>query len=219
MTEMLWKYRHAMGIGLVIIMHAVGLTSILLDPESPLLPLTPVNLWLCGSVAVLLHVLEARKDLIWMLAVYRLVLELNAGGEHRLAIWHLHILQFRRSGLGYTLGHWHELVASGLGQRHVPQALDQSRMLLALGTGVVMVGIDALIEPLAPALRFWAFEQHPVPAANYVSWWVLGTIAGACWRVPNPCLIPPRWSCLACKWYSLLHCCFSLPPDLLIFLI
>ena len=53
------------------------------------------------------------------------------------------------------------------------------RMLLALGTGVVMVGIDALIEPMAPALRFWTFEQHPVPAANYVSWWVLGTMAGA----------------------------------------
>lgn len=181
MTEMLWKYRHAMSIGLVVIMHAVGLTSILLDPESPLLPLTPVNLWLCGSVAVLMHGLEARKDLIWMLAVYTLGFGIECVGVN--TGWpfgtYTYLQNFGAQAWGtpWVIGMNWLLLA--LGSVTFLRRWTKHRMLLALGTGVVMVGIDALIEPLAPALRFWAFEQHPVPAANYVSWWVLGTIAGA----------------------------------------
>ena len=180
MTEMLWKYRHAMGIGLVIIMHAVGLTSILLDPYSPLLPLTPVNLWLCGSFAVLLHLIEAKKDLIWMLAVYVLGFGIECVGVNT----------------GWPFGTYAYLPNFGAQAWETPWVIGMNWLLLALGsvtllrrwtsnwvlqalgTGVVMVAVDGLIEPLAPALGFWAFELDPVPAANYVSWWVLGTLAG-----------------------------------------
>ena len=82
-------------------------------------------------------------------------------------------------------------------------------MLLALGTGVVMVGIDALIEPLAPALGFWAFEQHPVPAANFVSWWILGTVAGAALSRTQPVRNPTALVLLAMQvlfFVALLFC-------------
>ena len=181
MTAMLWKYRHAMGMGLVIIMHAVGLTSILLDPESPLLPLTPVNLWLCGGAAVFLHLVAVKKDILWMLAVYVLGFGIECVGVN--TGWpfgtYAYLPNFGAQAWGtpWVIGMNWLLLA--LGSVTLLRRWTHHWMLLALGTGLVMVGIDALIEPLAPALGFWAFEQHPVPAANYVSWWILGTIAGA----------------------------------------
>ena len=42
--------------------------------------------------------------------------------------------------------------------------------------GLLMVMLDVLIEPVAIALNFWAWEAEAVPFENYVAWFVLSTI-------------------------------------------
>ena len=41
---------------------------------------------------------------------------------------------------------------------------------------VLMVFIDLFIEPVAPILDFWEFEDNIVPASNYVGWFFTGII-------------------------------------------
>jgi putative membrane protein len=40
--------------------------------------------------------------------------------------------------------------------------------------GFLMVLLDVLIEPIAPKLDFWAFENLAVPIQNYTAWFFFG---------------------------------------------
>lgn len=41
---------------------------------------------------------------------------------------------------------------------------------IVLLASLLMVGIDYVIEPVAPTLDFWRFEDNPVPFSNYRDW-------------------------------------------------
>ena len=44
---------------------------------------------------------------------------------------------------------------------------------------ILMIGLDLLIEPVAPLLGFWIFDLHKVPLQNYLGWFVIGMITQA----------------------------------------
>lgn len=44
----------------------------------------------------------------------------------------------------------------------------------ALVSGALMLMLDILIEPVAPILDFWAFENLNVPIQNYTAWFFFG---------------------------------------------
>ena len=41
---------------------------------------------------------------------------------------------------------------------------------------ILMIGLDLLIEPVAPLLGFWIFDLQIVPLQNYIGWFVIGII-------------------------------------------
>jgi putative membrane protein len=41
---------------------------------------------------------------------------------------------------------------------------------------VFMILLDLLIEPVAPLLGFWVFDNEQVPVQNYVGWFVIGIV-------------------------------------------
>jgi len=41
---------------------------------------------------------------------------------------------------------------------------------------ILMIGLDLLIEPVAPLLGFWIFDLQKVPLQNYLGWFVIGMI-------------------------------------------
>ena len=44
---------------------------------------------------------------------------------------------------------------------------------------ILMIGLDLLIEPVAPLLCFWIFDLQKVPLQNYLGWFVIGMITQA----------------------------------------
>ena len=44
---------------------------------------------------------------------------------------------------------------------------------------IFMIGLDLLIEPVAPLLGFWIFDLQKVPLQNYLGWFVIGIITQA----------------------------------------
>jgi len=44
---------------------------------------------------------------------------------------------------------------------------------------ILMIGLDLLIEPVAPLLGFWIFDLQKVPLQNYLGWFVIGVITQA----------------------------------------
>ena len=54
--------------------------------------------------------------------------------------------------------------------RSVVTRFTQNNWLTILLASLLMVGIDYVIEPVAPILDFWRFEENPVPFSNYRDW-------------------------------------------------
>ena len=54
--------------------------------------------------------------------------------------------------------------------------ITESPILNSLLTGIAMVGLDILIEPVAISLNFWQWEAPEVPLENYISWFALSFI-------------------------------------------
>ena len=44
---------------------------------------------------------------------------------------------------------------------------------------ILIIGLDLLIEPVAPLLGFWIFDLQKVPLQNYLGWFVIGMITQA----------------------------------------
>ena len=48
--------------------------------------------------------------------------------------------------------------------------------IVVLLASLLMVGIDYLIEPVAPTLDFWRFEENPVPFSNFRDWFFVAVL-------------------------------------------
>ena len=52
----------------------------------------------------------------------------------------------------------------------------KNKWVLALLSSVLMVLIDMVIEPIAPELDFWKWENNVIPLSNYRDWFLIGII-------------------------------------------
>ncbi|MCE2741469.1 MAG: carotenoid biosynthesis protein [Sphingobacteriales bacterium] len=59
----------------------------------------------------------------------------------------------------------------------------------AIIAAIFMVILDVLIEPVAPKLNFWAFENLQVPVQNYTAWFFFG-FAFCYWMLKGGLLKP-----------------------------
>ena len=57
----------------------------------------------------------------------------------------------------------------------VSRFIDNDWVIVLLAS-LLMVGIDYLIEPVAPTLDFWRFEENPVPFSNFRDWFFVAVL-------------------------------------------
>jgi putative membrane protein len=55
----------------------------------------------------------------------------------------------------------------------------KNKYVSVLMGAILMIGLDLLIEPVAPLLGFWIFDLQKVPLQNYLGWFVIGMITQA----------------------------------------
>lgn len=163
---------------IMIILNAVGVTGILLGFGDTILQFTALNLLISGMLAAWLD--WDSRSLLWLCAA--------AGG------W---IVECIGVHTGWLFGAYHYGQGLGLQVAGIPLIMGvlwfvtlmgfghwANRWLLqfklsaqphkvgiALVAATLMMGLDALIEPVAIQSGWWEWAQGDVPWTNYASWW------------------------------------------------
>lgn len=184
-----FKNRFQLSLFLLVVIYAVGITTVILGHAVSLMKLTPYNL--IFATAVLLYNAEGmgRKYIAWfaVVAVSGYLVELlgiKTGlifGEYSYG-----------RGLGLKLFdvpliigiNWAILVfatAALIQQYSIP------KWLKAAISATLMVAYDVLLEPVAIHFDFWQWAGGSIPLQNYAAWWVIGflMLLGAFYFVKN----------------------------------
>ncbi|MBL7981128.1 MAG: carotenoid biosynthesis protein [Flavobacteriales bacterium] len=177
MKTLIQRLDHRHGIGLVLILHVVGVLAL----ASPLAPwvvaLTPLNLLLTAAAMAVFAKLDRRTVLfafvVGALGYFVEVLGVWTGrvfGEYAYG----DVLGFKLLNVPVLIGlNWSMLVFA--------IGVPLSRTSLPVWTKVLlgslaMVALDLLIEPVAIHLGFWNWEQTTVPLQNYVAWGLVSAL-------------------------------------------
>ena len=64
------------------------------------------------------------------------------------------------------------LIAGGLSSKFIKR----SKFLFIIVGSLLMLFLDLLIEPIAPVLDFWEFNNSVVPLSNYRGWFITGLV-------------------------------------------
>lgn len=177
MRTLVQRLDHRHGIGLVLILHLVGLVA-LATPLAPwVVPLTPVNLLLTAAAMALFAKLDRRTVLfafvVGALGYFVEVLGVWTGrvfGEYQYG----DVLGVKLLNVPLLIGlNWSMLVfAVG-----VPLSRTSLPVWVKMVLGsLAMVALDLLIEPVAIHLGFWNWEQTTVPVQNYVAWGLVSAV-------------------------------------------
>lgn len=160
------------AIGLVLILHTVGLLALASPLAHWVLPLTPLNLVLTAGVMVLFQRQLDRRTvalalLLGTLGYFVEVLGVWTGrvfGEYSYG----EVLGLKVLNVPLLIGLNWALLVFAIGVPMARTTLPRwAKVLLSSGA---MVALDLLIEPVAIRLGFWSWEQVTVPLQNYVAW-------------------------------------------------
>lgn len=177
MKTLIQRLDHRHGIGLVLILHIVGLLA-LASPLAPwVISLTPVNLLVTAAAMAVFAKLDRRTVLfafvVGALGYFVEVLGVWTGrvfGEYQYG----DVLGFKLLNVPLLIGlNWSMLVFA-VGVPLSRTALPVWAKVL-IGS-IAMVALDLLIEPVAIHLGFWNWEQPTVPLQNYVAWGLVSAL-------------------------------------------
>ena len=67
-------------------------------------------------------------------------------------------------------------VMLSISARGVVQRFFKLSIMKIIVSSLLMVGLDILMEPLAPELGYWSFDLMVAPLSNYVGWFILSVL-------------------------------------------
>ncbi|MFT5914171.1 MAG: putative membrane protein [Bacteroidia bacterium] len=151
-----------------------------LSPFDSFASLTPCNLLLTCGILLFFHRDWNKSFLFFTLFCFLTGFFVEVGGVHTGII-------FGEYSYGATLGwkffdvpliigiNWLVLVYStGIILSKLRIANWQKALLL----GIIMTGIDILIEPVAIQLGFWSWSEMVIPTQNYIAWLMVSCLLG-----------------------------------------
>lgn len=166
---------HGIGIGVLVILHIVGIVGLHLDNWEPLFrTLTPVNLIVSTAVVLAFH---REWNLGFVLALAGTfafgfgleVLGVKTGwifGEYQYGA----TLGVKVAEVPLTMGlNW---LVPVYGIAKILERFDWHLVVKAAVGAVMMVALDLFIEPTAIQLDFWQWAGNTIPIQNYLAWLV-----------------------------------------------
>ena len=166
---------------ILIIFYLVGVVGISISPVD-FAKLTPFNLLLTLVIMLWCHPQKNLFLYVNLLFIFIASFTLEYVGVNTGIIFGNYAYG---ASLGPKIGHtpiligvnWIIVVYSSV---HLVQTITKKLNLklkaipAALIAGLFMVTLDAVIEPMAPKLDFWAFENLVIPIQNYTAWFFFG---------------------------------------------
>lgn len=168
------------AIVILIIFHLVGLVGISLIDVKLFAALTPLNLLLSLFLVWINHRSKTNQTGLLLLFVSCFVLG--------------YLVEVLGTKTGFPFGNYHYGPALGPQLVGVPLIIGVNWFLMVMGSGFVMkkltgsfwlrivggaalmTGVDLAIEPLAPILDFWYWQDGFAPIMNYLGWFGVSVI-------------------------------------------
>ena len=189
MIEKIIKYPKAklIAILIIIVLHTVGLIGIGILKNGNIITLTWVNLTVTFCIGLLFF--EARfRHLIWPLLLAVIIgivtegIGVNTGylfGDYKYGT----LLGFKIYNVPFTIG----LLWAGLNvaAKNFAGRITNRPVFIAVFAAVLMVIFDVVMEPVAMALNFWAWDQNTIPIFNYLSWFFVSLLIQVLWMKVN----------------------------------
>jgi putative membrane protein len=164
----------------LIIFYLIGAVGISINPNFA--ALTPFNLLVTAIILLYLH---PEKDLLFFINLFFVFvgawfLEMigTTTGIIFGAYKYGNSLGFKLNqtpiiiGLNWIIVAYSSIITVDVLAKHFKIKLHE--IMGALLAAILMVLLDILIEPVAPKLDFWAFENLVVPIQNYTAWFFFG---------------------------------------------
>jgi bisanhydrobacterioruberin hydratase len=169
----------------LVLFHIIGLFLFLRSDSAS--DLTWMNLLLCGTLVFLTEPMRLKS---WLLAVVIVLggflIELigtktgylfgdYAYGES---------LGWRLFGVSVIIGvNWYAIV---LASANIARYFKVNVFLQAIIAGLLCVGLDVVIEPVAIKYGFWTWENGDIPLFNYVTWFFFSVLFSLLYLKSSP---------------------------------
>ena len=166
---------------IILLFHLCGMVGISYGNKEFFLAFTPINLFISF---VLLFVNQKQLEskelksafLIFFIGMISEILGVNYGlifGDYV----YLDNLGFKIFGVPVLIGVNWIILTFITGS--LSSFIFKNKYVSIFMGAIFMIGLDLLIEPVAPLLGFWIFDLQKVPLQNYIGWFVIGIITQA----------------------------------------
>ncbi|MEL7123318.1 MAG: carotenoid biosynthesis protein [Bacteroidota bacterium] len=168
------------GIIVLAIVYAVGITAISLNINDNFIYLTPYNLLFSIGLVLWFHPEWSINRVIYLAICFFLGYFYEVVGVQTGLIFGNYaygdVLGFKIWDTPPLIGvNWLMLVyCSGIIANHVFPKLPY--FLKAIFAASLMVGLDFFIEPVAIAFNFWNWEGDVIPIQNYIGWFIMALV-------------------------------------------
>lgn len=168
------------SLGILILFHAIGLLGIWLIDVEFFAALSPMNLLLTAFLVWINHQTRDYPQGLIYVAIGSVILG--------------YLAELLGTQTGFPFGNYAYGPALGLQLADVPVIIGVNWFLMLMGTGFIvkmfirkpwlrvvggallMTLIDLTIEPVAPALDFWYWDNGSAPLINYLGWFGVSVI-------------------------------------------
>ena len=162
------------AVSIILIFHAVGLVGLTLSFTRPVfLFIVPFHLLLMLTVLMLNHKLVDARFIFFLIGIFILGVSAEWIGIHKHWLFgeynYGYTLGFKISGVPLIIGcNWFMLIYSTgvLMQR----SRLKSFLFRSLVGALLLVLLDAVIEPVAIHFDYWHWENSVIPLKNYLCW-------------------------------------------------
>lgn len=162
------------------IFYLVGLIGHAVPATFPLMiTLTPYTLLATAVVGYLPYAYaKESKLLLWALATFLVTLFLEILGVKTGLVFGSYAygdtLGLEFMGVPVLIGiNWTLVI---LGTLTIVERLTKSVPVIMIATALITVVFDFIMEPVAIALDYWAWEGGPIPLQNYVAWGIISFV-------------------------------------------
>ena len=172
------------GLGIILILHLVGLIGIGFYQSNDMIKLTWINL----SISFIIGLFYFKTtDHQWVLAlsiafVLGVVSE-SIGVKTGLLFGNYaygEVLGFKLFEVPFTIGLlWGSL---NIAAKNWAGKISGNKYVIALLAATFMVVFDIVMEPVAMKLKFWTWQQDVIPIFNYISWFFVSLLIQLLWR-------------------------------------
>lgn len=169
----------------LVLFHIIGLVLFLRSDSAS--DLTWLNLLLCGTLVFLTEPMRLKTGLLAAVIILGgFLIELigtktgylfgdYAYGES---------LGWRLFGVSVIIGvNWYAIV---LASANIARYFKVNVFLQAIIAGLLCVGLDVVIEPVAIKYGFWTWENGDIPLFNYVTWFFFSVLFSLLYLKSSP---------------------------------